>query len=234
MSLYLILLGVQGSGKGTQAQFIQEKYGIPQVSTGDLFRAMKDRTDSLAIRVKELMDKGLLIPDDITCEMVADRLANPDAANGVILDGFPRNTAQADWLNAHLADKNSGINAVILFNLDLYTAFKRAFGRVSSADGEFYNVFYNADGVSWQYIDDPNGVFPPRIEARLTATGEILKRRQDDANAGAILKRIDTYRDTTLPLVAYYQSRGWLYEVAAEQSIEEVQAAVDAIIEQVK
>lgn len=234
MGLYIILLGVQGSGKGTQAQFIQEKYGIPQVSTGDIFRAMKTRQDDFARRIQDMINAGILVPDSDTNELVRERLEQPDAQNGVILDGFPRNEVQAEWLQNYLASKGQRINAVILFNLDLYTAFKRAFGRVSSESGEFYNIFYNKDGLKWQYIEDPSKQFPPRVEAKLTATGEVLKRRPDDANAGAIIKRIDTYLETTLPLIDYFGKRDLLHEINAEQSIDEVRAAVEAVIERVK
>ena len=135
MSLYVILMGVQGAGKGLQAKLIEDHFGIPQVSTGDLFRAMRTRTDELARKVQDIMVSGQLVDDDTTNAIVADRLAQADARNGVILDGYPRNQVQAAFLESHLADKGASVNAVLLLELDLYTAFKRAFGRVTAADG---------------------------------------------------------------------------------------------------
>ena len=136
MSLYIILMGVQGAGKGEQAKFIRERYGIPHVSTGDLFRAMKTREDELAKRVQQIMASGNLVDDATTNEVVKDRLSQPDAQGGVIFDGYPRTPNQAAWLESYLAERGEQINAVILLDLDLYTAFKRAFGRVSTAAGK--------------------------------------------------------------------------------------------------
>ena len=99
MGLYIILMGVQGAGKGVQASFIREQYGIPHVSTGDLFRAMRTREDELARKIQETMKAGLLISDETTNEVLQDRLEQPDAENGVIFDGYPRNAAQAKWLD---------------------------------------------------------------------------------------------------------------------------------------
>src|SRR5687768_3419189 len=136
MGLYVMLLGVQGAGKGEQAKFIERQYGIPQVSTGDLMRAMRTRTDPLAVRVQETMKAGNLVDDDTTNEILVERLSKPDAQNGVILDGYPRNTAQADFLEKHLAEKGEKLSAVLLLEIELYTAFKRAFGRVKTKEGE--------------------------------------------------------------------------------------------------
>lgn len=231
MGLYIILMGVQGAGKGVQAKFINTEYNLPHVSTGDLFRAMKTREDELARRIQQIMASGQLVSDEITCEVVRDRLEQADAAGGVILDGFPRNTRQADWLADYLASRGEKVTAVLLLKLDLYVAFKRAFGRVSSADGQIYNIFYDADAIDWRYEDHPEGAYPPRVVGTDKATGRPLVRRPDDANAGAIIKRIDTYLDTTMPLVAYYESRGLVAEVDADQPIPQVSAAIQAEIE---
>jgi len=231
MGLYLILMGVQGAGKGVQAQFIKEAFKIPHVSTGDLFRAMKTREDELAKKVQGIMDAGNLVDDDTTNEIVADRLAQPDAANGVILDGYPRNTAQADFLSKHLAEKGEGVTAVLLLKLDLYVAFKRAFGRVKASDGETYNIYTQNEGLDVKFVDDPDGEFPAKVEATLTATGEVLQRRSDDANAAAVIKRIDTYMDETMPLLDYYRDKGVVIEIDADQSIEAVSEAIREAIE---
>lgn len=231
MGLYLILMGVQGAGKGVQAQFIKEAFKIPHVSTGDLFRAMKTREDELAKKVQAIMDAGNLVDDDTTNEIVADRLAQPDAANGVILDGYPRNTAQADFLSKHLAEKGEGVTAVLLLKLDLYVAFKRAFGRVKAGDGTTYNIYTQNEGLDVKFVDDPDGEFPAKVEATLTETGEVLQRRSDDANAAAVIKRIDTYLDETMPLLDYYLDKGVVIEIDADQSIEAVSADIRRAIE---
>jgi adenylate kinase len=232
MGLYLILMGVQGAGKGVQAGFIQQQYKIPHVSTGDLFRAMRTRDDELARRIQQIMADGLLVSDEVTNEVVRDRLEQPDAASGVILDGFPRNEVQANWLNHYLASRGQSINAVLLLKLDLYIAFKRAFGRVSHPDdGRVYNIFYDNDAIEWAFEDHPQGAFPPRLVAHEKATGRQLTRRPDDANAVAIIKRIDTYLETTEPLIRYYQSHGLLHEVDAAQSIDDVSQAIKTLVD---
>src|SRR5215207_7970126 len=136
MGLYIILMGVQGAGKGVQAGFISETYQIPHVSTGDLFRAMKTREDELAKRVQHILATGGLVDDATTNEMVAERLAQADAKNGVILDGYPRNREQSAFLSNYLAERGEQVNAVLLLDLELYIAFKRAFGRVTAANGD--------------------------------------------------------------------------------------------------
>ncbi len=235
MGLYVILMGVQGAGKGEQAKFIRETYTIPPISTGDLFRAMKTREDDLAKRVQQIMAEGRLVDDATTNEVVKDRLSQPDAANGVILDGYPRTPAQADWLEQYLAGKGERVNIVLLLNLDLYSAFKRAFGRVSDpASGRSYNIYYNSDGIEWQFVEDPAKLFPPRLKAVDKATGAELVRRPDDGSAHAILKRIDTYVQTTQPLIDYYRAKGLLREVDADQPIPAVSEAIEVAIRAVQ
>jgi adenylate kinase len=230
MALYLNLMGVQGSGKGTQAQLISQKYGIPHVSTGDLFRAMRKRSDELARRVQEIMEAGRLIDDETTNAVVADRLAQADAAGGAILDGYPRNVAQADFLAGYLAERGQRVNAVILMHLDLYVAFKRAFGRVTAADGRAYNIYYQRDGLDIEIEKHPEGLFPPRVVVRRGE--EVLQRRADDADAMAVIKRIDTYLAETQPLVDYYQARGLLHTVDADRPIEAVSADLYRLIDE--
>ncbi len=231
MSLYIIIMGVQGAGKGVQAKFIQEQYGIPQISTGDLFRAMKTRDDDFARHVQEIMASGQLVPDDDTNEMVRERLEQADAQNGAIFDGFPRNAVQAQWLEAYLASKGAAITAVLLLELDLYVAFKRAFGRVTNAAGKSYNIYSNAEGIEWTFEEHPEKLFPPRLIAREIATGELLHRRPDDANAAAVIKRIDDYLQLTQPVIDYYKDKGLLVRIDAEQSIEAVRSAIANVIE---
>lgn len=234
MGLYVILMGVQGAGKGEQARFIRETYGIPHVSTGDLFRAMRTREDDLARRIQQIMAEGRLIDDATTNEVVKDRLSQPDAANGVIFDGYPRTPAQADWLESYLESKGERVNVVLLLQLDLYTAFKRAFGRVSDSQGKSYNIYYNADGIEWQFIDHPDKTFPPRLKAVEKESGAELVRRPDDASADAVLKRIDIYTATTKPLIEYYKQKGLLRELDADQPIPAVSDAIKVAIEAAK
>jgi len=233
MGLYVILMGVQGAGKGVQAGFISETYQIPHVSTGDLFRAMKTRTDDLAQKVQQILAAGALVDDATTNEIVADRLSQPDAQNGVILDGYPRNKAQADFLAQHLAEKGEQVNAVLLLQLDLFVAFKRAFGRVSDPEtGESYNYYSKRGDVDFSIEEDPSETYPPRMVA--TLGGRELKRRGDDANAMAVVKRIDTYLENTLPVIEYYQDKGLVYEIDADQDIPSVSAEIQKTLDSVK
>ncbi|QPC84818.1 nucleoside monophosphate kinase [Phototrophicus methaneseepsis] len=233
MGLYLIFMGVQGAGKGMQAGAISKAHNIPHISTGDLFRAMRTRQDELAQRVQAIMAEGRLIDDDTTNAVVADRLSQEDAKNGAILDGYPRNAAQADFLADYLAENGEQVSAVVLLELPLYVAFKRAFGRVKMPDSDqTYNIYYNNEGIEVTFEDHPEGTFPPRVVAKLN--GQPLERRKDDANAAAVIKRIDTYLETTQPLIEYYEEKGLLRRIEADQEIEAVRADIEAVIESVK
>lgn len=232
--LYIILMGVQGAGKGVQAAFIRDHYGIPHVSTGDLFRAMKTRTDPLAQQIQEIMKSGKLVSDETTNEVVRERLEQDDAKNGVILDGYPRTPAQAAWLEQYLQSRGEKLTAVLLLDLDLYQAFRRAFGRITSESGESYNIYSNADGIEWQFVEDPNKQYPPRLEATLKATGEKLIRRPDDASAHAIIKRIDTYLETTRPLIEYFEQKGLVKRVDASKDIEAVSREIERVIDETR
>ena len=235
MGLYIILMGVQGSGKGTQASYITQNYGgIPQLSTGDLFRAMKTRTDDFAKQIQQTMAEGKLIDDDTTNKMVEERLQAADAANGAIFDGFPRTPYQANWLESYLAKKGEKIAAVILLELDYYEAFRRTFGRVSKASGEGYNVYTGADKLNIQWAEHPEKAFPPRLEATVKETGEKLVRRADDASADAIIKRIDIFRTTTPPIIEYFSTKGLVHIIKADQSIEAVNAEIKKILDTAK
>jgi len=235
MGLYIILMGVQGAGKGVQAGFIKQTFGIPHVSTGDVFRAMKTREDELAKRVQAIMASGQLVDDATTNEVVADRLSQDDAQNGVILDGYPRNANQAAFLDQLLADKGEKINAVLLLNLDLFTAFKRAFGRVTDKSVEpevSYNYYYKQGDVKFTVEEHPDKTYPPRMIA--TLNGKTLTRRTDDADAMAVVKRIDTYLENTIPVLDYYREQGIVFDVNAEQSIADVSKDIQQIINGVK
>jgi adenylate kinase len=216
MGLYIILMGIQGAGKGTQAKFLVEKYSIPQVSTGDLFRAMKTQDTPLAREVQALMKAGNLIPDDVTNRMVEERLKEADAQNGVIFDGYPRTVEQAETLEKMLAAKGEAVALVLLLELDREIAFKRAEGRRYSEDMQrAYNVYFN----------------PPKVDELDDLSGKPLIRRPDD-EPEAVNKRLDLYFGTTMPIIQYYENKGLVKRINADQTIEQVKedifAAVDA------
>lgn len=228
MSLYVIIMGVQGAGKGTQAKFIEQEFGIKQISTGDLFRAMKTRTDPFAVQIQTLMNSGKLIDDETTQNIVAERLSADDVQHGAIFDGFPRNIAQAQWLEAHLAQKGVRIERVLLLELDPYTAFKRAYGRVTDPDtGDAYNIYSNAGNIQWKFVEHPEKAFPPRLEA--TLNGKLLSRRADD-EASFVIKRIDTFLEQTAPLINYYAEKDLLEKIDASQPIETVSQQIKSLL----
>jgi adenylate kinase len=217
MGTYIVLIGIQGSGKGTQAAILKEKLDLLHVSTGDLFRAMKTLDTPLARRVQDLMKAGELIPDDVTNQMVKDRLAEPDAARGVILDGYPRNLAQAAFLDQLLAAEYRGrLTVVPLLKLDRETAILRIEGRRYSQDGQrVYNVYFDPPqrkDAQGDYVDNEDGL--PVVQ------------RADD-NREAVERRIDLFLTETAPLIEYYQSKGLLAEIEADQPVDKV--AVDMI-----
>jgi adenylate kinase len=233
MAINLILMGAQGSGKGTQAAYISEKYNLLHVSTGDLFRALRSRDDEFARKIQGILASGKLVSDQETNEVLQDHLEKADLKGGVILDGYPRNIAQADWLDSYLAGKGESLLVVILLEVDPYTAFKRAFGRVSNAQGS-YNIYSNADEIEFEFVKHEDQSFPPRLEAKLKSTGEVLGRRPDDASADAVIKRIELFLNETAPLVDYYEKKGLLQRINAVQSIDAVTEQIIQVIEQKK
>lgn len=182
----LILLGAPGAGKGTQAQFICEKYRIPQISTGDMLRAAVKAGTPLGLQAKKVMDSGALVSDDIIIGLVKERIAQPDCANGFLFDGFPRTIPQADAL------KDADINLDFVLEIDVpdEDIIKRMSGRrVHPASGRTYHVIHN----------------PPRIEDKDDETGEDLIQREDDVEE-VVRKRLNVYHEQTKPLVAYYST----------------------------
>lgn len=214
MGTYIVLIGVQGAGKGTQAAILQEKLGLLHVSTGDLFRAMKTQNTPLAKRVQELMSEGELIPDDVTNQMVEDRLSQDDASRGVILDGYPRNAGQAEFLDNLLAKRGDRVVVVPVLQLDRETAIKRVEGRRYSQDkSRVYNIYFN----------------PPQQEGIDDVDGQPLIQRDDD-HREAVERRIDLYFENTQPLIDYYKSRGVVTEIEADQPIDKVSVDIMAAI----
>lgn len=180
----ILLLGMPGAGKGTQAQFLIEKFKIPQISTGDMLRAAVEAGTALGREAKAYMDKGLLVPDHIVIELVKERVKQPDCANGFIIDGFPRTIAQAEALREAGID----IDFVIEIEVGEGEILRRMSGRrVHPASGRTYHIEFN----------------PPKVPDRDDVTGEPLIQRPDD-NEETVRKRIETYHKQTKPLVNYY------------------------------
>jgi adenylate kinase len=215
----LILLGAPGAGKGTQAKIISERYGIPQVSTGDILRDNVGRGTELGIKAKAVMDRGELVSDDLVCGMVTDRLAQPDCERGFILDGFPRTTGQAEWLDGLLAGRayqgRKIAPVVISIQVEYNQLLQRLTGRrTCPRDGKIYNIYFQ----------------PPQKEGHCDACGAALVQRKDDTEE-VISERLKSYERQTLPLVDYYRKQGRLREINGNRPVDEVNAEVFKIIE---
>jgi len=209
----LVLLGAPGSGKGTQAQRLRDQKGIPQVSSGDLLRDAVARGTDLGKRAKAAMDAGELVTDDIVLGLIRERLGRPDAARGFILDGYPRNVAQAGALDQLLADLGQPIDAVVLMKVDESALVKRLTGRrTCPACGKVFNVFSSPSGKG-EHCDNPEH----------GAAAPLLKQRDDDKE-DVIGNRLKVYNAQTAPLIAHYQARGLLQVVNADQPMDRVYA----------
>jgi len=207
----IILLGAPGSGKGTQAQRLSRRFGIPQVSTGDLLRAAVKAGTELGQRAKAAMDAGELVSDDIVLGMIRERLGQPDAAPGFILDGFPRNLAQAEALDGLLEQIDAPLDAVVLLDVDFDVLLKRITGRRTCGGcGKVYNVHY----------------LPPKREGVCDECGGELIQRADD-NEETVTNRLKVYESQTAPLVAFYEDRGKLKVVGATGGIDDVLAELE-------
>ncbi|RME11736.1 MAG: adenylate kinase [Ardenticatenia bacterium] len=208
---YVILFGAQGSGKGTQARLLQEKLGIPQVATGDLFRYNLKNNTELGQLAKGYMDRGELVPDEVTNAMVRERLSREDAANGAILDGYPRNLNQARALDEMLAEWNAEVTRAIYIDVSMDELMRRLTGRrVCRSCQATYHVVFK----------------PPRQEGICDVCGGELYQRDDDKDEAAIRRRLEIYQQETLPVIEYYRERGLLSEVSGEQPIEAVNADI--------
>lgn len=202
----LVLLGAPGAGKGTQAKKLVEKYGIPQISTGDLLRAAVAAGTPLGKEAKSYMDKGELVPDSVVLGMVEERLKQDDCKKGYILDGFPRNTAQAEALDKMLASLNMPLTAALSVDVPFDDLMKRLTGRrTCKACGQMYNVYFN----------------PPKKEGVCDKCGGELFQRDDDKEE-TIRKRLEVYNAQTAPLIDYYGKMGILKSVAGTGSIDDI------------
>ena len=210
----IILLGPPGAGKGTQANFIKEHYGIPQISTGDMLRAAVKAGTPLGIEAKQVMDAGQLVSDGLIINLVKERLAESDCANGYLFDGFPRTIPQADALK----DAQVSVDFVLEIDVPSEEIIKRMSGRrVHPASGRVYHIEYN----------------PPKGEGKDDVTGEDLMQRDDDKEE-TVRKRLDVYQAQTRPLVDYYGNWAVGGDVAAPKyrkisgvgSVDEIRARI--------
>lgn len=207
----IVLLGAPGSGKGTQAQRLQAKYGVPQVSSGDLLRDAVARGTELGLKAKSVMDSGQLVSDDIVLGLIRDRLRGPDAARGFILDGFPRNIDQANSLDALLKELGQPIDAVLQLDVRKQTLMQRLAGRRTCPTcGTVYNVHSLPPGVTTCSKD-----------------GAQLYQRPDDKE-DVVAKRLEVYATQTQPLIEHYSKLGQLRVVAGEGALDEVFERMEA------
>lgn len=220
MGLRIVMLGAPGAGKGTQAKQMAEKYGMPHISTGDIFRAHLREGTPLGLQVKNYLNSGQLVPDELTCAIVADRTAQPDCKNGYILDGFPRSLPQAEEFQRLLAERGEQVDLAI--NIDVIDAeiVDRLTARRSCPKcGAVYNLKFKQ----------------PKKENACDLDGETLIQRQDDKEA-TVRDRLDVYHETTEPIIDYYGRQGVLKTVpgtnstpdAVFQKVEEIVSAAGA------
>ena len=210
----IVLLGAPGSGKGTQAQKLMAERGIPQVSTGDMLRAAVAAGTRFGLQAKEIMEAGNLVPDDVVLGIISERLLEPDAREGFILDGFPRNTQQAIDLEQLLDDMEAPLDAAVLMDVDFEILMKRLTGRrTCSLTGKLLNVYFSPQA---------------ELDACTEAGGELVQREDD--NEETIANRLEVYRDSTEPLIDFYRKREKLITVDADGTIDAVyQRLADAL-----
>ena len=210
----IIMLGAPGAGKGTQAKKIAEKFQIPHISTGDIFRANIKAGTELGKKAKEYMDQGQLVPDELTLELIMDRFQNPDCANGYVLDGFPRTIPQAEALTEALAKKGETIDYAINVEVPDENIINRMGGRRAClACGATYHIVYA----------------PTKVEGVCDRCGEKLVLRDDD-KPETVKNRLNVYHAQTQPLIEYYTKQGKLAEVDGTQSMEDVFNAIVKIL----
>lgn len=212
----IIMLGAPGAGKGTHATKISEKYGIPHISTGDIFRENIKNGTELGKKAKTYMDAGDLVPDELTCDLVVDRIHQPDAANGYVLDGFPRTIPQAEALTKALASSGEKVDFAIEIHLEDQKIIDRMAGRrVCAGCGATYHVVN----------------IPPKKEGICDECGKELTLRKDD-DPDTVKKRLGVYHEQTAPLIDYYKNQGILHviegSVGFEPAFQEVSKLLDA------
>ncbi len=212
----LVLLGPPGAGKGTQAQWLKERYGIPQLSTGDMLREAVARGTEVGRQAKAVMERGELVSDAIINAIVAERIDQPDCAEGFVLDGFPRTIAQAEALDSMLAARGQKLDAVIEIRVEVEALVERIAGRFACAKcGAGYHDRFKR----------------PKVEGVCDVCGSTEFTRRKDDNAGAVRTRLQAYEAQTAPLLPYYRERGLLRTVDGMLPIAEVTAAIGRVLE---
>jgi adenylate kinase len=210
----LVLMGLPGAGKGTQAERIVEKYGIPHISTGDMFRAAMKEGTELGLQAKSFMDKGELVPDEVTIGIVRERLSKDDCQKGFLLDGFPRTVPQAEALENLLADLTKKIDYVINIDVDKNILMDRLTGRRICKDcGSTYHLVFN----------------PPAKEGVCDRCGGELYQRADD-NAETVQNRLDVNIKQSAPLLAFYEDKGYLRTIDGQQDINKVLIDIEELL----
>ncbi len=213
----IVLLGGPGSGKGTQAQKLINKLGVPQISTGDIFRAAVKEGTPMGLKAKAFMDQGELVPDDVVIGVVEERLTKPDLDKGYMLDGFPRTVGQAQALDKILASQSKGLNHVVLVDVPDEELVKRLSGRRTcrnSECGKMYHVMFN----------------PPKKEGICDACGSELYQRVDDSEV-TIRERLSVYNSQTAPLIDYYDNKGLLRRVEGVGPIDQIFASIQKVLQ---
>jgi adenylate kinase len=211
----LVLVGPPGAGKGTQAEFIAENFGIPKISTGDIFRANVSQGTDLGRLAKKYMDAGDLVPDEVTNAMVRDRLAQPDAKEGWLLDGFPRNVAQAGELDGILDELGAPLSVVLDLDVDFNEVVKRLSGRRTCKKcGHVWHVEFD----------------PPAVDGICDRCGGDLFQRDDD-QPETVRHRLDVYAAQTAPLIGFYRDAGKLVAIDALGAVEDVTERAIAALE---
>jgi adenylate kinase len=217
MSKFIVLLGPPGAGKGTQAQVIAKELEIPHISSGDIFRENLKNETELGQTAKDYMNRGELVPDDVTIAMIRERLLRPDCANGALLDGFPRTPAQARALAEMLSEMGGEVALVPYIKVPEKELIERLSGRLTCrAEGHIFHKEYN----------------PPETPGVCDFDGSELYQRDDD-KVETVTRRIRVYLEQTEPLIAYYRERGLLVEVDGKQPIDQVKEDLFAALEQV-
>ena len=210
----LVIFGPQGAGKGTQGARVSEKYGIPAISTGEIFRWAVAGKTALGLRVLEYVNAGKLVPNELTIQVVHERLEAADVRDGFILDGFPRNTAQAEALDDLLSTQGCGLDAALVIDVPQEVSVRRILGRMACVKcGRNYSI-----------------ESPPENDAACDACGGQVVRRTDDIDEKTVLSRLDTYHRETEPLKAYYDERGLLKEVDGEGTPDEVFSRIVTVL----
>jgi adenylate kinase len=214
--VHVVLLGAPGSGKGTQAGLAADKLGVSHIASGDLFRAAVNRGDELGSQVKSYMEKGLLVPDDITIKMIMQRISEPDSATGFMLDGFPRTLEQAKALDRAMGESGSEIDRVIYINVPTDELVRRLGGRFICR--ECQTPYHTVSS-------------PPKTPGKCDKCGGELYQRSDDTPE-TVKKRISVYLSDTAPLIEYYNASGKLVEISGEGNIDSIsRSLIGAITE---